>query len=1274
MIRKIPRVAILVALLVRAQLTGQNDDASPPERLIDIEPVERALKDEAWIVVDVRSTDAYNGWALDGARRGGHIPGSVDFPASWIDTKVVSDQDRAHRLDEVLRDKGITAKKHVVLTSHHSAERRRVRAFLGKRGFRNLYAFDLATWIDDPKRELRRYPNFHLLVPPVVVKRLLDGERPETFETAKRLRFLEVSWGHESKSYAKGHVPRSVHVNTDHFEPPPSWALGSADVLNAFARKYDLRFDDTVILSGEDPTASYRLAIVLRYMGTRDVRVLNGGLAAWKAAGYPVETIRSEVTSGNGFGIPIPKDTKLIDSIGRAREVLDATTTSTLVDTRSWVEFVGESSGYEYHEQKGRIPGAIYAQAEFRGKNSLTPYRNLDGTMRRPEEILAMWKRAGIDTRKHLSFFCGGGWRAAEVLTFAQVAGLEQVSLFSAGWIGWSKDPTNAVEQDDPSLGHPRTNYSIYSDAEIALQAAAVRKSRPQMSRGGWEWDRLLSRYVDGGRKERNALTILHAYFLSMLDRYYEAQKKGGGETFSLFNNHKSWGSGGRMRIFAELLAQDAITEKEKADFTQIVRQSFAVGFPDYSKIERGVNNRPYGINSGPAIAVRMFPEMPNAIRHRPWLDALWRELIEYGDTTETNYYPYGPLFLHGFLDMAEGMGKLETDYDLIYAIAKRYLDYVHGGGVRGNPNSGCFALRDRETIYANPWNAEYYGGAERVNDGHAWYRLAKIFQDPEFLWASEQVLLGGLPPDGRAVPPAYEEAYAERYFWFKERGISPRVPTGGSKIGYLSPLKHKVPERLYLCPSRESGAPFVSFFIYDRNNNYMHYCDDSDGKLYEYAVDGAKFLHVSGKYSSGRAGVGETSYDMLSVLPPDVDFPMGDDGKMGSTSPNTWKMSSMSLKVALNCRDAPDSKNWVLDEKIHLFRRTDQPELGYAHGNMDGYWYLNNAYRLTSVDMGTFGSGSQIQNIRIAGPAGEKILVAGDTLPKNLKLVLHQGDERRTLAGEERLRAASSAQGGRRPGKSLRVAVPEGARLGIILEGLDESFDGQNEYTRVSYDFRGDGGSIRLNDRTHPRYFTPLYHRGAILVRDALKAENHDDDSFGQFRYRNFYGSDCEWTRQALLTVEGILIVRDAYQPGIDVDGYHASPGWMLKAEGEPKNDGSHWFDAPARDHAWWQEQKKRILLYLHPGEGLSIGQKAHRASQDIKSGAIHNTFARATLRAGREQIWLSVLVPFNEGDDASKLAKTISTELLENGTARVRIGHVKASIDALGSWRVER
>ena len=41
---------------------------------------------------------------------------------------------------------------------------------------------------------------------------------------------------------------------------------------------------------------------------------------------------------------------------------------------------------------------------------------------------------------------CGGGWRAAEVMTFAQVMGLSSTSLYSDGWIGWSIDRRNPVE------------------------------------------------------------------------------------------------------------------------------------------------------------------------------------------------------------------------------------------------------------------------------------------------------------------------------------------------------------------------------------------------------------------------------------------------------------------------------------------------------------------------------------------------------------------------------------------------------------------------------------------------------------------------------------------------------------------------------------------------------------------------------------------------------------------------------------------------------------
>ena len=186
-----------------------------------------------------------------------------------------------------------------------------------------------------------------------------------------------------------------------------------------------------------------------------------------------------------------------------------------------------------------------------------------------------------------------------------------------------------AQKKLEPEEGHPRASYSGYSDREIKLQTEAVRQMRPQMHRGGWEWDRLLERYIDSGRRDSNEIRIIKGYFLSILDRYQEAKENGKKESFTLFYNHKSWGSGGRMRIYDELVRQNLLTKSEEKEFKELVLHSLKLDFPDYSLLERGVNNRPYGINSGPAIAVKMFPEYPVSARHSKWLEALWRELVE---------------------------------------------------------------------------------------------------------------------------------------------------------------------------------------------------------------------------------------------------------------------------------------------------------------------------------------------------------------------------------------------------------------------------------------------------------------------------------------------------------------------------------------------------------------------------------------------------------------------------------------------------------------------
>ncbi|SVA62928.1 uncharacterized protein METZ01_LOCUS115782, partial [marine metagenome] len=186
--------------------------------------------------------------------------------------------------------------------------------------------------------------------------------------------------------------------------------------------------------------------------------------------------------------------------------------------------------------------------------------------------------------------------------------------------------------QEGFKLKHPYPDYSVFSDFEITAMANRIRSSNPQIHRGGWEWDRLLRRYIDKGRNETAALEILRGYFMSILDRYDAAVSEGKGDEFNLLPGHKAWGAAGRVRVYEELARQGMLSEIEKAKFHHIFKQSMALSY-DYNMLERSVNNRPYGMNGGPAVALKVFPDMPELKKHRRWLDVLWRELTEYGDT-----------------------------------------------------------------------------------------------------------------------------------------------------------------------------------------------------------------------------------------------------------------------------------------------------------------------------------------------------------------------------------------------------------------------------------------------------------------------------------------------------------------------------------------------------------------------------------------------------------------------------------------------------------------
>jgi molybdopterin synthase sulfurtransferase len=443
-------IMLLLAVLIvtacnsdkEAQTAGKKSDEA--KTTITTKELQEKLNDDSWVVVDTRINDAFNGWKLDGVKRGGHIAGAVDFSANWLKVEA---KNKEKTLDAALETKGISPDKNIVLYDANGTDANEVAEYLKGKGHKNIFTYDVKEWAKDESLPMEKYENYRMIVPASVVKDIIDGKTHETFEKGKKVKIVEASWGEEKDSYAKGHVPGSFHINTDHIEPPPAWMLASDKELEKVVLKYGFTKDDSVIVTSENQMAAYRVAVALRYVGIEDVRVLNGGLAAWTAAGYEVETTSHKPEPVTDFGAPIPGNPDLIDTIEEVKtEVLANPQENILVDNRTWKERIGKISGYSYHDKKGRIPGSVYGYAGTTDSNSLEYFRNVDNTMRNFDEVVALWKEEGIDIEKNLSFMCGSGWRAAEVLTYAQVYGLNDSSLYSDGWIGWSNDPSNPVE------------------------------------------------------------------------------------------------------------------------------------------------------------------------------------------------------------------------------------------------------------------------------------------------------------------------------------------------------------------------------------------------------------------------------------------------------------------------------------------------------------------------------------------------------------------------------------------------------------------------------------------------------------------------------------------------------------------------------------------------------------------------------------------------------------------------------------------------------------
>lgn len=243
---------------------------------------------------------------------------------------------------------------------------------------------------------------------------------------------VDVRWrlggppGHEE--YLTGHVPGAVYVDLDtelaaHGEPTDGrHPLPDVADLQTAARRWGVRDGVTVVAyDGEGNLAAARVWWLLRWAGLEDVRLLDGALPAWTAAGGALED--DDVS-------PTPSEVELsagAQPVLELDEVADFATDAVLLDARAPERYRGETEPVD--PKAGHVPGA----------RSAPTGANLDATGRflAPELLRERFAALGADGSGPVAVYCGSGITAAHQIAALAIAGID-ARLFPGSWSQWS--------------------------------------------------------------------------------------------------------------------------------------------------------------------------------------------------------------------------------------------------------------------------------------------------------------------------------------------------------------------------------------------------------------------------------------------------------------------------------------------------------------------------------------------------------------------------------------------------------------------------------------------------------------------------------------------------------------------------------------------------------------------------------------------------------------------------------------------------------------------
>jgi thiosulfate/3-mercaptopyruvate sulfurtransferase len=238
--------------------------------------------------------------------------------------------------------------------------------------------------------------------------------------------------------FLEGHIPGAVRFDIETVKDtasPLPHMLPSPEAFASAMRAMGIGDGQTIVVyDGMGLQSAPRVWWTFRVFGARDVRLLEGGLPAWREAGLPMEDGPEKPRARRHFTARL--DHGAVADLGDVRRALQSGSAQVL-DARSAERFRGEAPEPRPGLPSGHMPGALNL-----------PYTQVveNGRLKSPEAIRAALEGAGVDLSRPVITTCGSGVTAAILSAAMETIGRPAKALYDGSWTEWASREDTEIE------------------------------------------------------------------------------------------------------------------------------------------------------------------------------------------------------------------------------------------------------------------------------------------------------------------------------------------------------------------------------------------------------------------------------------------------------------------------------------------------------------------------------------------------------------------------------------------------------------------------------------------------------------------------------------------------------------------------------------------------------------------------------------------------------------------------------------------------------------